>query len=882
MKRTRFALILFLLISLAVTAAAAEYTVILPEGYEGSGLNYPVIYVMPDTAGSADPGGLAGRLQDRMAAGDGIGMIIVCPVLDEGSDPAAEMDAIIAEVDGSYRTIPDARHRAAAGTGRGGYLSYMLALADDSPFGATVSVRGDFSSGGWDMGSVYDRVKALYAADRTALDGIYTYMDAPVDDEWTDLPGSTDDLGALMIGYGTGSARHEFTVRPGVWDDAFLEESAGRVLKRLTGYMLEGLAEAVIEPTQAAVTAEDGTVGALCTVTLSEGIAAYAPEGTGIVIGLNVNGQEAQSALNVTGPGTYTAELTVANTLTESAEARMTLTLLGAKIDMGSCPVVFKKGSEGFIDLSDGWRFNYTGLKSLDAAALTADDILDWPAVQPGLTSWTKGFGNISDENVRSSYGPDYFDFFIIGNGYYALTFTLPEGCDEAAPELSVGCVDDRCEVYLNGVKVGATGLDDRGAPNGETTWAVYSHFTLDGALLNKAGENLLVVRAWNDQPFGAGGWYAGPIGLYTPDAFAAATAGNERFYEETFLSPHAAAALGQAEPKEVPYLIYLPPDYGTSDRRYPVMVLMHQFNSDHTSYRTDGIDKLLDEGILAGLYDPMIAVIPNSDGESWWRGEWEKMITEDLLPHIDSHYRTIPDARFRLTAGCSMGGQGAYGVALQNPDHFSGAVSFYGAFSYGGTANPVAVAGNASKEYMDYFALYFSCGNQDSYGFGVPAILLHQKLREMGTEHLFFIENGGHEASFYLPRFQEAIAYIRDRMFRPGELPGGLISGTAEADGAHIRVTVAASEALSDLMLTVPASPYTLDPTPALSIPVRVAILRDGETEYTEEFMFPYRPDEANAEFDIDLTNVIDPGSPFDTVVTAWIFGEPVTLCGK
>ena len=67
----------------------------------------------------------------------------------------------------------------------------------------------------------------------------------------------------------------------------------------------------------------------------------------------------------------------------------------------------------------------------------------------------------------------------------------------------------------------------------------------------------------------------------------------------------------------------------------------------------------------------------------------------------------------------------------------------------------------------MRQFALYFICGNQDSYGFGVPAIQLHQKLREMGVEHRFFIENGGHDSSFYLPYFQDAFKYIWQKMGR-------------------------------------------------------------------------------------------------------------------
>ncbi len=883
MKKTLIGLAFALMLLFTASLAISEHTVILPEGYEDSGLNYPVICVLPGTEGAADDSGLAEALSEGMKAGNGLEMIIVKPVIGAGEDPDAAVRAALEAVDDAYRTIPDTLHRAAAGTGGGGYLAYMLALKEDSPFGAAVSVRGDFSSGGhpWaSMGSVLERLKAVNAADRNALNGIYTYMDAPVDDPWTDEEGSTDDLGALMIDYGTGSARHEFTVRPGPWDESFLHESASRVLDRLTKYMLEGVITAEMTLRKAVVTAEDPVIAAECAVTLSDGITLYAPEGTDLAIGLSAGTESAEEILTATGPGTYTCALSVSNTLQDTAEVSLSVKLLGAQMEAASSPVVVKKETVGVIDLSEGWHFNYTGLtKTLDVPSITKDEIAEWPVVQPGLTSWTKGFGNISDENVRSGYGPDYFDFFIIGNGYYARTFTLPEGYDEEAPEMSIGCVDDRCEVYLNGVRIGATGMDDRGMPTGDTTWAVYSHFTLDSALLDRAGENLLVVRAWNDQPFGAGGWYAGPIGLYTPEAFAAVNAGEERFFEESFISPHAAKALNQTEPAEVSYLIYLPPDYENGTGRYPTMYLMHQFNSDHTSYRTDGIDKLLDEGIREGLFDPMIVVIPNSSEESWWRGEWEKMITEDLIPHIDSRYRTIPDARFRLTAGCSMGGQGAYGVALRNPNFFSGAVSFFGAFSYGGDANPVTIARTEPKEYLDYFALYFSCGNQDSYGFGVPAILLHQQLKNQGTKHLFLIENGGHDSAFYLPRFKDALTYARTSMYHPGELPADLLNSAFEIGGSKITVTVEGASALSDLMLTVPASTYTGDPSPALDIPVRMELIQD-DTAHTTDQVFKYAPDNASAVFSVDGTGVIDPGKPFSVKVTAWIFDTVYPLC--
>ena len=888
MKKIAFALIVALFL-LPLMACAAEYEATLPDGYEQSGLRYPVLYLLPRDGLNADDSGLAEKLGEAMRNGGGLPMIIVRPAFAADADVSAALKETVDAVDAAYRTIPDPAHRAAVGTGAGGYLAYILTLEDGSPFGAAASIRGNFAGNEnpWiaKLGSVQERMKELSAADKNAFNAWYTYMDAPVNDEWTDMPGSTDDLGALMIEAGTGSAYHEFTVRPGAFDDAFLSESAARLMDRLTRRMLDGVISGALSLQKASLTAEDASVSADYTLTVTDALLTFAPEGTDIEVRLEAAGQLGAETVKAMKAGEATGVLTVDNAVEDKAEAVLSASLLGVKIDLASASVVRVQEVEGAVDLSGDWHFNYVGAQQmLDAAALTPADFAEWPIVQPGLGNWTKGYGNISDENVTSGYGPDYFDFFIVGNGYYARTFAVPSDFDASQAVLSIGNVDDRCEVFLNGARVGATGMDEKGMPTGETTWAEYSAFAVDPALLRVGDENTVIVRAWNDLPFGAGGWYSGPIGLYEKETFDAlyGADANARFYEETFESAFAAHAQGQEQEGTVEnqYLIYLPPDYNETDRDYPTVYLLHQFNSDHTSYRTDKINELLDAGITAGKFDPMIVVIPNSSEESWWRGDWEKMITEELIPVIDTRYRTIQDARYRLTAGCSMGGQGAYGVALRNPDYFSGAVSFFGAFSYGGEANPVLIAGNESAEYMNYFALYFICGNQDNYGFGAPAIRLHQQLSKLGTAHRFFIENGAHDSAFYLPFFEDAFSYIRARMYHSGEEAERMLSGSMTLNGTALHAELTADSAISDLMLTVPASAYTREEHPELSVSLMIEIKQNGVTARTyAERGARLSPERLTAAYDLDIGDRLDPSAAAQITLKAAIFDRVVTL---
>ena len=811
MKRTMAYLLCVVLMLFALPAFCEEgcpvYDVILPESYEQTQDLYPVVYVLPDDGFSSD-GGVAQKLSETMKETDFAQMIIAMPVFKEGMDLHAAMKTLVKEIDGKYHTLAESRYRALIGTGTGGYLAYSLGLTEkegkikplqgEGLFSALVSIRGNFSGEDnlWRAayGDVYSVMEEIKLVRPDAFDKIYTYMDAPVDDAYTNMEHSTNDLGALMIGFGTGSASHEYTARPGVFDEAFLTESMQRVADRLTGWMFPKEEEAPEEP--------------------AEPVAA------------------------------------------------------------DETPVV----QEGFqkIELMGDWYFHYAGAqKTLDVPALTETEFSVWPQVRP-MCNWTKGYGNISDENVTSGYGPDYFDYFIVGSGYYAKAFDLPADFDSSDLILSVGYVDDRCEVFVNGLRAGATGMDENGMPTGETTWAAYSKFELDPGVIRPGERNTIVVRAWNDLPFGAGGWYGGPIGLYSREAFDTLypSDANERFFEETFVSEYAAKAKGEEEPAENKYLIYLPEGYHESDRRYPTVYMLHQFNSDHTSYQLDKIDQLLDEGAKNGAFDEMIVVIPNSSGESWWRGDWEKMITEELIPLIDGKYRTIRDARYRLTAGCSMGGQGAMSVALRNPDLFTGAVSFFGAFSYGGESNPNVIAARESAQYMDAFSLYFICGNQDSYGFGVPAIDLNQRLEKMGVRHGFLIENGGHDGNFYLPRFIDAFAWVREDMYKSDEEAGKLLTGRIQADGSHVHVEFKALPGVEAYFREVPASAYTKNAHPMLSIPLALEAYQDGQMIHRVEMA-----DNAigngvlSASYDVELPQGIAADADVQFVLKAMVF---------
>jgi enterochelin esterase-like enzyme len=124
-------------------------------------------------------------------------------------------------------------------------------------------------------------------------------------------------------------------------------------------------------------------------------------------------------------------------------------------------------------------------------------------------------------------------------------------------------------------------------------------------------------------------------------------------------------------------YLLYLPPDYEQSDARYRVVYWLHGLNGTQRDGAASFVPHL-DRAIRAGLTPPTIAVLVNGLGDSRYydsfdgRRPVESVIVRDLIPHIDSEYRTHATRASRAIEGFSMGGFGAAHLGFKYPDLFS------------------------------------------------------------------------------------------------------------------------------------------------------------------------------------------------------------------
>ena len=142
--------------------------------------------------------------------------------------------------------------------------------------------------------------------------------------------------------------------------------------------------------------------------------------------------------------------------------------------------------------------------------------------------------------------------------------------------------------------------------------------------------------------------------------------------------------------------LVYLPYGYDDSEKRYPVLYLMHGggdapelfFTKGSASAFSNILDRLVDEG----LTEPVIVVAPSFYPASNNANRFEdagkltarfpEELRKELIPAIEGKYRTFANSttdedlrasrQFRAFGGFSMGAETTWRVFLSSLDYFS------------------------------------------------------------------------------------------------------------------------------------------------------------------------------------------------------------------
>jgi S-formylglutathione hydrolase FrmB len=127
---------------------------------------------------------------------------------------------------------------------------------------------------------------------------------------------------------------------------------------------------------------------------------------------------------------------------------------------------------------------------------------------------------------------------------------------------------------------------------------------------------------------------------------------------------------------REIKYAVLLPKEYEDSKDSFPVVYLLHGYGDDQTAWYKGGMIQYYSD-LHESANGPMIFVMPqafNSYYVNRWNGSLPYMdyFTNELVPAIDSIYRTKKDKTQRAVMGYSMGGYGALILPFKNPDLFS------------------------------------------------------------------------------------------------------------------------------------------------------------------------------------------------------------------
>lgn len=165
---------------------------------------------------------------------------------------------------------------------------------------------------------------------------------------------------------------------------------------------------------------------------------------------------------------------------------------------------------------------------------------------------------------------------------------------------------------------------------------------------------------------------------------------------------------------------VYTPPGYDKGNKKYPVLYLQHGWGEDETAWSNQGHANLIMDNMIAeGKIDPFIIVMtygmtnegfrpgarrapaapaagaadrptppagapaagagaaarparPAGGMAGMMNNGFEAVLVDELIPYVDSHFRTIADQAHRAMAGLSMGGMETHTITLARPEVFS------------------------------------------------------------------------------------------------------------------------------------------------------------------------------------------------------------------
>lgn len=215
---------------------------------------------------------------------------------------------------------------------------------------------------------------------------------------------------------------------------------------------------------------------------------------------------------------------------------------------------------------------------------------------------------------------------------------------------------------------------------------------------------------------------------------------------------------------------IYIPEAYDKyPSTHFPTLYLLHGYPGSNADWLTNtNLQGKLDSLIKSGTIPSMIVIFPDGNGPVVHDSQYlnativnqpmESHLTRELIPFIDSQYRTDKRREKRAIGGISSGAYGAINIGLRNNELFGFIFSHSGYFMNREAALPDLLGSNKQKiqennplEYMKKQTLdpktyiYFDIGKADSRAFIKDNQDFDKLLKQRSIPHTLKLTNGWH-----------------------------------------------------------------------------------------------------------------------------------------
>ncbi|MBI3718985.1 MAG: esterase family protein [Sphingobacteriales bacterium] len=232
---------------------------------------------------------------------------------------------------------------------------------------------------------------------------------------------------------------------------------------------------------------------------------------------------------------------------------------------------------------------------------------------------------------------------------------------------------------------------------------------------------------------------------------------------------------------RNIKCVVIKPDSYKAKKNHYPVVYLLH----GHSDYYWGWVTKVPD---IKKYADQLQIIIVNPDGgwNSWYfdspldsNSQYETHVSKEVVSYVDKHYHTIANRKHRAITGLSMGGHGAFYLALRHPDIFGAIGSMSGGVDIrpfpdnwqikekiGDIKTHKDEWSNRSIINMldacpkDSFSIIIDCGIKDFF-FPVNQ-QLHEKMLQLKIDHDFIQRPGEHNWDYWANAIQYQLIFFR------------------------------------------------------------------------------------------------------------------------